>query len=538
MAIKFTVKQIKDKLGTLKAERSTWESHWQEIADYMFPRKNQVTSITTSGEKKSINVLDNTGMYSLELLAGQLHGLLTNPNALWFELTTGILGIDQLDDVRVWLQKTARDIHTVLNNSNFQTEVHELYMDECGFGTAAMYIEEDEASNVRFSTKFIGEWFIDEDAQGRVNQIYRCWKWKAPQIVEEFGIENVPKKVKDSFEKGQDDKFELICAIYPYSLLGTVKGAYTYAKQTILPELNHELQHEGYREFPYVVPRWSKGTGETYGRSPAMTALPEVKTLNKMTEIVIVGAQKVIDPALMIPDEGFVMPIITKPGGFNYYRSGSNDTIKPIFNDARIDFGFEVMKEKRTRIREAFFVDQLMLQQGPQMTATEVLQRTEEKMRLLGPMLGRQQSEFLSPLIDRVFAIMLRRGLIDKQLIPQALRGRKIDVKYSSLIAKAQRLSDAQNILRTMEAVTPFINLDPKTAQNFDGDAAVRAIAEIFGFPQQIIRTTRAVGQLREAEAEAQRAVLEQQNQAQQMQQMQQMQPMMQQMQEAQQPGT
>ena len=527
MAGKFTVKQIKSKVDTLKSERATWESHWQEIADYMLPRKNQILSTTTPGEKRSINVLDNTGIYCLELLAGQLHGLLTNPNALWFELTTGVLGIDRMDDVRIWLQRTARDIHTVLNNSNFQTEVHELYMDECGFGTAAMYIEEDDKTHVRFSTKFIGEWFIDEDANGRVNQIYRCWKWKAPQIVEEFGIDNVPKKVRDAFEKSEDTKFELICAIYPYSLLGAPKGAYAYAKQTVIPELNHELQHEGYREFPYVVPRWSKGTGETYGRSPAMTALPEVKTLNVMTETVIIGAQKVIDPPVMIPDEGFLLPIITKPGGFNYYRSGSNDMIKPILNDARIDFGYEALKEKRTRIREAFFVDQLMLQQGPQMTATEVLQRTEEKMRLLGPMLGRQQSEFLSPLIDRVFNIMLRRGLIDKQTIPQVLRGRKIDVKYSSLIAKAQRLSDAQNILRTIEATTPFIQMDPKVAQNFNGDMAVRAIAEIFGFPQEIIRPTKEVEALREAEAQAQQAVIAEQQSQQEVDNMAKMQPMM-----------
>lgn len=505
---KMTPKRIKEKVSNLKAERSTWESHWQEIADYMLPRKNQISTTTTPGEKKAIFVLDNTGMYSAELLAGQLHGMLTNPNGFWFELTTGNLAIDQLDDVRFWLQRTSRDMHNVMNNSNFQTEVHELYLDEVAFGTAAMYVEEDDKDYVRFSTKFIGEYYIGENSKGVVDELYRSWKWSARQLVEEFGIENVGKKVTTAYEKASDDKFECIHAVFPATMVAENGGPFDYISKYILPEEDHVLETKGYKEFPYVVPRWSKGTGEKYGRSPAMTALPEVKTVNKMMETVLRGAQKVVDPPVQMPDDGFVLPVITKPGGINYFRAGGNDKITPIFNDSRIDFGFEVLKDKRGRIREAFFIDQLMLQQGPQMTATEVLQRTEEKMRLLGPMLGRQQSEFLRPLIDRVFGIMLRRGLIDKNTIPQALRGRKVDVKYSSMIAKSQRVTDAQNVMRYIESLSPFIQLDPTVADNLNGDAASRAMADVFGPPQQIIRTLKEVQQLRDARAEAQQKAL------------------------------
>jgi hypothetical protein len=517
MANKLTPKQVKKKVESLKADRGTLDSHVQEIFDFMLPRKATVTTQQTPGAKRSVFVLDNTGMYCLELLAGQLHGLLTSPNGMWFELTTGVLAIDERDDVRFWLQKTSKDIHNVLNNSNFQTEVHELYIDEVSAGTACMYSEEDDRDVVRFSTKFFGEYYVDEDAQGRVNQLYRVWKWKAPQLVEEFGLDNVGKKVQRAYEKGEDHKFEVIHACYPKSLVNPKdKAGFEHVSQYMLSEEELELRVEGYREFPYVVPRWSKGTGEKYGRSPAMVALPEVKTLNKMAETMLIGAQKVIDPPLQMPDDGFVLPIITTPGGINYYRPGGNDKIEPIFNDTRIDFGYEAMKEKRTRIREAFFVDQLMLQQGPQMTATEVLQRTEEKMRLLGPMLGRQQSEFLRPLIDRVFNIMMRRGIIKKDEIPQVLRGRKIDVKYSSMIAKSQRLQDGQNIMRTLQAATPFINLDPSVADNINGDAALRVLGEVYGLPQQILRNVEDVQKIREQKAQAQQQMIEEQKQAQQ----------------------
>lgn len=525
---KLPVKKLIEKMNFLKGERATWESHWQEIADYMHPRKNTIVSDLTPGQKRNINVLDNTGMYSLELLAGQLHGLLTNPTGIWFGLTTGVLGIDQQDDVRVWLQKTAKDIHNVLNNSNFQTEVHELYLDECSFGTAAMYMEEDEKDVIRFSTKFIGEYYIDEDSKGRVNQIYRKWKWNAYQIVEKFGIENVGPKVQKAFEKNSEEIFQVAHAVYPVSMItAKPKTKMTYVSHYFLCDYAHDLEVGGYMEFPYVAPRWSKGTGEKYGRSPAMTALPEVKTINKMSETMIIAAQKVIDPPIQMPDEGFVMPIYTKPGGVNFYRAGSNDRITPVFNDVRIDFGFEAMKEKRLRIREAFFIDQLMLQQGPQMTATEVLQRTEEKMRLLGPMLGRQQAEFLSPLIDRTFNIMLRRGLIDTAQIPEALQGRKVDVKYSSMIAKSQNITEAQSVMRLLDASMPFINLDNSVADNFDGDKAVVILGDVFQVPQAIIKTRKEVQQIRQARAEAQQAAIDAQNQQQEVEQVSKLAPVM-----------
>jgi hypothetical protein len=513
---KLNVKQIKEKVERLKAERSTWETHWQEIADYVVPRKSTVTTQKQQGSKRSVNVTDSTGIQSNELLAGALHGLLTNPNAFWFELTTGDVELDRQDDVRMFLQKATRDIHNVLNNSNFQTEIHELYIDLCSFGTASMYTEEDANDLVRFSTKFIAEYMIDEDQFGRVNQIYREWSWDATKLVAEFGLDKMPEKIKTSYEKQDGKKFCCIHAVYPRDMIdANNRSAFKWISQYVLPDENIELAEAGYREFPYIVPRWTKAAGEVYGRSPSMNALPEIKTINKMTETMIMGAQKIVDPPVMMPDDGFILPIVVTPGGINYYRSGTQDFIKPIFNDSRIDFGYQALDASRKRIREAYYVDQLQLQQGPQMTATEVLQRTEEKMRLLGPMLGRQQAELLRPLIDRVFAIMLRKGKIVD--IPGILSGKKIDVRYSSLIAKSQRLAEGQNFMRFMEAVTPLANANNTVLDNLETDQAFRVVAEVYGAPQEVIRTQKDREQIRKQRADAQQAALEQQQQQQQM---------------------
>lgn len=516
---KLTPAQIKAKIQKLKGERGTFESHWQEVTDHFLTRKNTITSTKYPGEKRTWQLLDNTGIHANELLAGALHGMLTNPYQPWFEFTTGDAILDNQDDVRKWLQQAARRIINVLNNSNFQTEVHELYTDLPSIGTSCMFTEEDKRDVVRFSTKFIGNYYIDEDSKGRVDQVYQEWHWTAKQCVEEFGIDKVSPKIKKAYETQSEEKICIQYALYPKTMVDPdAKGVMQYISQYVCSDDGYELSVGEFMEFPAATPRWSKATGEKYGRGPAMTALPEMKVLNKMNETMLIGAQKVVDPPIQMPDDGFILPIITRPGGINYRRSGNpDDVIKPIFNDTRMDFGYQAMSDIRSRIRDAFYVDQLKLSQDQKyMTAQEVTQRTEESMRLLGPMLGRMQNEFLDPVLSRVYRICLDRGVINKDTIPQSLKTAKLTVRYSSIIAKAQRVNDAQSIFRTMEAVTPFINLDPKVRDIFNGEAAARIIAGTFGAPQEMIRDVGEVQMIRKQQAAMQQQMIAaQQNAAQ-----------------------
>lgn len=498
--MKLTPLQVINKRNALQAARQNWLNHWQEIAQFMIPRKDIINTRTTPGEKRNVSLLDNTAMKSLELLAGALHGLLTNPNGFFFELTTGDMELDDDDNVRLWLQDASRRMHNVLNNSNFQTEVHELYLDLCGFGTAAMSIERDPEKIVRFKTHMIDTVYVSENNLGAIDTVFRDFKWTVHQIVGEFGEENVPEKILKLLKSPDESKkFNIIHAVYPKS---HKSGGLGYISQYILEEEKAILKEGGFKEFPYVVPRWSKTAGEIYGRSPGMTALPEAKTLNKMTETVIKGAQKVVDPPLQVPDDGFMGAIRTRPGSINYYRAGSPDRVEPFANDARIDFGFQVMDQKRMSIKEAFFVDQLNLKEGPQMTATEVLQRTEESMRLLGPVLGRQQSEFLRPLIDRLFEMMVEQELFKPS--PEKLDTKKLEVQYSSLIAKTQRVNEAQNIMRSFEAAGAFMQVDPTVADIFNLENAAKFVAKLYSAPQEVLRSKEEIEQIRQGRQQAQ----------------------------------
>lgn len=500
-------KQIKEKVSFLKSERANWDQHWQELADYILPRKNNVISSRTPGEKVNQYLLDNTALQSNVLLGGFLHGLLTNPNSQWFELMTGIADIDNDDEVRIWLQQTSRDILHTLNNSNFQTEIHEVYIDLGCFGTGCMSIEEDDDMLVRFSARPIQSIYIVEDNRGRIVEVYRTFKWDVRQIISEFGEEVLAKsqELAKAHRTGDARKFEITHAVYPKNVAPRLSGAKPWESVYILNDKEMELRRSGFREFPYVVPRWTKQSGEKYGRSPGMNALPEAKTLNLMVETTIKGAQKVVDPPLQAPDDGFLGTLRTRPGSVNFYRAGTQDFIRPIFNDARIDFGFQMIEEKRARIRESFFVDQLRLRDGtPQMTATEVEARIEQAFRFMGPVLGRMQAELARPLIDRVFEIMQRNELIAPP--PSILEGRILDVQYSSMIAKSQRQGEAKSILRTIEQSSPFISADPSILDRINGEQALLLLARLNNFPQEILRSDREVETIRQQRAEQQQA--------------------------------
>lgn len=499
-------KKVIAKFQEKKGERGNWESLWQECADVALPRKDDIQIKRSPGEQKYVGMLDSTAMTSNELLAGALHGMLTNPAGYFFNLTTGVPELDQRDAVREYIQACVRKMHDVLNNSNFQTEVHEVYLDLGCFGTACLLMEEDKKNVVRFSARPLREVFIEENTKGFVDCLYRELQMDARGLVDEFGYDNLPEKIQKAYDKKETKKFNVLHAVYPKAYSeGKGSERFNFISQYVWTDEKVDLQVKGFYEFPFLTPRWSKASGESYGRGPTEKALPSAKSLQVMRATTIKGAQKVVDPPLQAPDDGFILQIDTTPAGITYYRAGSQDRIEPIFNDSRIDFGFQVIEQERVQVREAYYTDQLKLREGPQMTATEVAERVEQAMRFLGPMLGRQQAEFLQPMIERLYFILDRAGELPP--VPAELQNVPLNVQYSSIMAMQQRMSEVQNIQRTMQNVAPFASSQPDVLDNFDGDAAVKYIAKLFNFPQELIRKEDALKMIRDQRAAQQQAL-------------------------------
>ena len=480
-------KSLLKRFDRLTSQRQNWETHWQEVADYMMPRKADVTKLRSKGDKRTELIFDSSPLQAVELLAASLHGMLTNPSTPWFSLRFKNEEMDNEDEAKEWLESATETMYTAFNRSNFQQEIFELYHDLITFGTAAMFIEEDDEDLLKFSTRHINEIYIAENEKGRIDTVYRKFKISARAAIQRFG-NTVSTKVTTIANKDPYEEIEIVHAVYPRSDFNPTKqdsSNMPFESVYIEYASGDELSVSGFREFPFVVPRYLKASHEIYGRSPAMTALPDVKMLNEMSKTTIKAAQKQVDPPLLVPDDGFILPVRTVPGGLNFYRAGTRDRIEPLNIGANSPLGLNMEEQRRNAIREVFYVNQLMMQQGPQMTATEVIQRNEEKMRLLGPVLGRLQSELLKPLIDRAFNILLRKNQF--RPAPDFLSGQDIEIEYVSPLAKAQKSTELQSIMRAIEIMGSLANVAP-VFDHVNMDNLVRHLADIVGVPQKILK--------------------------------------------------
>ena len=249
------------------------------------------------------------------------------------------------------------------------------------------------------------------------------------------------------------------------------------------------------------MPRWTKTNEEKYGRSPAMKALSDIKMINATKKVTIQTAQLAGAPPLQIPDNGFLTPLDLKPFGRNFKRQGLKDEIKPIFTAGNINISLEFMEMIKQTIRSAFFLDKLNLVENDRMTATEVRQRRDEQLRLLGPILGRLSRELLKPIIDRVFGILERKKVFKD--LPEEITDAKLDIKYVSSIAQAQLTAQSENIVRAVQATGVIIEFQPEVMDNIDGDALLKHNIDIFNVDPSIIRKDDEVEAIRESRAQA-----------------------------------
>ena len=401
-------------------------------------------------------------------------------------------------------------MYDTFNDTNFNTEVHELYLDLCSIGTAALFVEESD-TGIHFSALHIAEYYIQENTAGKVDTLYRKYKLTARQAVQEFGEDNVGEKVKKAAGDSPEKKFNFIHAVEPTEdyerALGKAGTKLPFHSCHVCVEDKMKVRVGGYNEFPYLVPRWSKATGELFGRSPAYNALPDIKTLNKAVEIGLKAWAKAIDPPLLVQDDGVIGRVRMTPAGITVVRSDT--AIKPLQIGANWQITDMKETQLRTAIRQAYYSDQLQLQEGPQMTATEVQVRYELMQRLLGPTLGRFQSEFLNPLIERVFGIMLRAGVLLPP--PEEIGDSTIDVEYVGPLARSQRMEEAVAVERLYQLAMNVAQADPGIMDLIDHDEAIRIRSTLLGVPKTILRGRDEVDEMRQMRAQQQQQMMEMQ---------------------------
>ncbi len=489
----------------LAAERAPFEAQWQELADYIRPLRADFRGSTNSpGGRRGAQIFDATPGRAADGFAGGLYALLTNPATPWFTLETGDVALDARDDVRLWLDDTTRRLRTALaaRGGRFYNRVAELYADLGTFGTAVFYIDQrQDGRGLHVSCRSLAECYVAENAEEEIDTVYRRFSLTARQAVDLWG-DQVGRQVAKAAAERPDQRFPFLHAVWPNrdarrGLLGPAGMA--WSSQHVDITGRQTVASGGYHENPYQVARWDKAGGEAYGRSPGMTALADIKMLNRMAETMIKAAQKAADPPLLAPDDGAIGVLRTYPGGITYgaIDPSGRQLVQPLLAGGQLDIGLEMQEQRRKAILETFQFSLMQMLAQPNMTATEVLARQEERMRLLGPNLGRVQSEFLDPAIARVLGLMTRAGAILPPPPDLVAAGRGVRVAYVSPLSRAQRSAEGQAIARTLESLSQLGQAMPEVMDNLDGDAVARALADAFGMPPQGLRSPEAVAALR-----------------------------------------
>ena len=494
----------------LEAQKANWMQHWQDCAYYTMPRNAYVNRYRVRGELLPIDIFDSTAIHANQTLAAGLHGYMTNPSSRWFSLGLQNRTLSNDQEIKTWLKIVEQKIFDTLNTSNFNQVIHENYQELGTFGTSIIYEEADDEEIVRFYARPIGECSLEEDHRERVNEVYRRFELSAVQAFGRWGKE-AGKAVVEAYNKEQyERKFIFYHAVMKRDMFKA--GSKTsenlpWASYYVLKDGHEIISESGYHEFPFFTPRFNKVTGDVYGYSPTMVSLADIKMLNAMSKTIIKSAQKIVDPPLVLPHDGFLLPLNTNPGKINFQLKGTyQDEIRPLATGGNIPVGLEMEEQRRMSIKKHFFVDLFLLlaSQTGNMTATEVNQRVEEKMLILGPSIGRLMNELLDPIIYRTFGILSRKALLPAP--PLKLQGQPLLVEYISPLAKAQRISEINSLLGVLSLAGQMAQVLPAVVDKIDGDKAMDLAADIYGTDPRLIRDEKMVAAIREQRAKAEAA--------------------------------
>ncbi len=511
---------------TLKADRGVWEQHWQEIAELVRPMRAEFTGRITPGSKRTEKIFDGTAGVAADNLASGLWGLATNGGTEWFALRHQDDAINADPQVAVWLDDCTKRMRATFNanGQQFYAQADEFIGDLVTLGTGVFYDEEVPGQGrVRFATRHLAETLIAENEHEQIDTVYRRFEFTARQALRMWP-DTLPAELKRAADKEPDRKFPFLHCVMPRDdynprAVLSLKGK-PFASYYVAIEGKKILAESGYHEFPYQVARWSKASRGLYGDSPAMLALPDIKMLNQMSKTTLIGAQKQVDPPILAPDEGVLRGIRTAPGQpiYGAVDSQGRALVQPFQTGGKLNLGYQLEEQRRTAIREAFFYSLMMLAGGPPgspsyRTAYEVMVQNEERMRVMGPQLARLQSEFLDPLITRVFAIMFRAGAFaDPPPILAQYPG--LDIEYVSPLARAQKAQRGGATVRAIQAIGPLAQFDPGVFDNIDTDFVVRDLADAYGMPARGLRDPKDVARIRQQRAQTQNMAAMAQNAA------------------------
>ena len=442
--------------------RRAQEALWQDCYDHVLPP-------ATGGR---VALFDATAADAAEQLAASLLAELTPPWSRWFGLAPS-RAVDGDAAAAVALEDAAEVLQGHLDRSNFALEMHQGFLDLVVAGTGLLLVEEapvGEASALRFTAVPLREAVLEEGPSGRFDTVFRAARLNDAALRARY-----PAAAGPAAGDGDAPRHRVVEAVWPD------RAGYRFTA-ILAGDRGPEVLAEGrFAESPFIAFRWLKAPGKAYGRGPVAKALPDIRTANKVVELVLKNASIAATGIWQADDDGVLNPATVRlePGAIIPKAPGSSG-LTPLQAPGNFDVSQLVLNDLRARIRGALLADRIGPQRADNMTATEVLERSAQTARLLGATYGRLQAELLTPLIARCLSILRRRG----EIPPLMLDGREAVLRYRSPLAQVQGRADAANTLLFLQAVRA---MGPEALAQVDLPAAARWLGRTLSAPAEML---------------------------------------------------
>lgn len=515
--------RILSRWGALQTERSTWRQQWAEITAYLSPTLGRYyVQDRDRGQKRFGNIYDNTGSRGLSVLAAGLMGGLTSPSRPWFRLGTADQDLNKSPAVKQWLADVTNIMLEVFQKSNTYRALHNVYRELGAFGTGASIVVADFNNVIHHHPLTTGQYCIATNFQGRVDTMYREFQMTVAQLVKEFGADNVSSGVKAMFDRGTLDSWiTVLHLIEPRADRDINKvDSLNMEWRDIYMEQgapdDKYLREGGHKRFPVLVPRWDAPGGDIYGSSPGMEALGDIKQLQHEQLRKAQAIDLMVNPPLQVPSTMKNRDVERMPGGVTFVdQVGTGKAIQTAYDvNLNLSYLLSDIQDVRSRINSAFYVDLFMMisqdnAATTRMTATEVTERHEEKMLMLGPVLERLQDELLDPLIEITFDRLVETNMLPPY--PPELQGKTVSVELVSMLAQAQRAIATNSVDRFVSAMGQIAQFVPAVLDKFDSDAWADEYSDMLGVDPSLVVPQDQVDQLRQQRAQQQQAAMQQQ---------------------------
>ena len=497
--------------------RGTWNNHWTEIAQRIYPMEawlfQNYSQMNSMGDKRNFEVFDSTGAVALQRFGAIMDSLLTPRNQFWHLLAADNPDIMKDKAVRLWFEDSNNKLfHSRYNqNANFASQNQKQYLSLGAYGTGLLFVDDLAGfSGIRYKHIHLGECYLQENHQGIIDGVCRHFRMTARQAVQKWG-DKCPEVITAQLEKSPENPFYFLHWVRPRDDRDMDRKDFKgmpWASYYISIEGQWLLEEGGYRSFPYAASRYFQAPNETYGRGPAMDVLPCLKSLNEMKKAMLKQGHRVLDPVLLAHDDAVIDGFNLQPGAVNSGGvTADGRLLVSALPTGNVQAGKEMMDEERNLIKDTFLVSLFqILEENPQMTATEVMERVKEKGMLLAPTVGRQESEYLGPMIHRELDILSRQRILKP--MPPLLREAKGEYKitFDTPISRTQRAESTAGVQRLWEVLVNVATQtqDPSIMDYVNTDVAVPKIAETFAVPPSFIRDPKEIAKIRQMRAKQQ----------------------------------